>query len=321
MEARQVMGWPIPPWSAASFAQAATSLQNSRTKYFGLYAQDSFKLRPDLTLNYGMRWEASEPYYDTQGLIQAFVPGLQSKVFPDAPTDWVFPGDPGITRTLSPTRWNNLAPRVGIAYSPGFSDGMLRKIFGGPGKTSIRAGFGIYYTSFEQLTTVFEIGDAPFGIFYITPTLVYLDEPFKDRLRNNDPGQRFPSPINVPGTPNVDFAPYQPITSSQAWQTNNVLPYVEYFNFNIGRQIGNSAMLSWSYVGSRGHHLITQVETNPGNPARCLQIRALFTAAGQSSGGCGLQHQRADVLRHTPLLGHLGAAPQSGSPGLRVEPS
>src|SRR5260221_13919277 len=61
------------------------------------------------------------------------------------------PGDPGIPKTLAPTKYNNFGPRLGLAYSPGFSDGVLGKIFGGPGKTSIRAAYGLYYTSVEDL--------------------------------------------------------------------------------------------------------------------------------------------------------------------------
>src|SRR6185437_5723667 len=68
-----------------------------------------------------------------------------------APTGWVVPGDPGIPSTLAPTRYNNFGPRIGIAYSPNFSDGFLGKLTGGPGKTSIRAAFGIFYTSIEDL--------------------------------------------------------------------------------------------------------------------------------------------------------------------------
>ena len=134
------------------FIQSSRQFLDSRTKYAGVYGQDTYKIKPNVTLNYGLRWEVSQPFYDTQGKIQAFVPGLQSQVYPDAPRGWVFPGDPGIPKTLAPTDRNNFAPRVGLAYSPGFSDGFLGKVFGGPGKTSIRAAYGIYYTAIEDLT-------------------------------------------------------------------------------------------------------------------------------------------------------------------------
>ncbi|PYT20431.1 MAG: hypothetical protein DMG58_34070 [Acidobacteria bacterium] len=143
------------------FNQCSMQFLDSRTRYGGAYGQDSWKVKPNLTLNLGLRWEVSMPWYDTQGKIETIVPGLQSTQFPTAPKGWVVPGDPGIPPTLAHTHYNNFAPRVGLAYSPGFNDGVLKKIFGGPGKTSIRASFGIYYTSIEDLNLFYEVGDAP----------------------------------------------------------------------------------------------------------------------------------------------------------------
>jgi hypothetical protein len=266
-------------------SQLSRQFLDSRTKYYGLYLQDSYKVKPSLTLNYGLRWEASMPFYDTQGKIQAFVPGEQSQRFPNSPEGWVFPGDPGIPKTIGPTRWNNFGPRVGIAYSPGFTEGALGKIFGGPGRTSIRAAYGLYYTAIEDLNLFYEVGDAPFGQLYTSPTLVYLEEPYKDRLRNHDPGQRFPYSLPVPS--DVDFAKFQPISYSPGFKTDNVLPYAEHYNFTIERQLGSSMILTAGYIGTQGHHLVAQYDYNPGNPAKCLQILALYTAAGQASNGCG----------------------------------
>ena len=155
------------------FTQADQStspqLLDSRTRYFGVYAQDTFKVRSDLTINYGLRWDTSQPFYDTKDRIQTFVPGVQSKIYPDSPKGFVFPGDPGIPRTLAPTQYNRFAPRLGVAYSPSATDGLLAKIFGGPGKTSIRVGGGLYYTAIEDVTWFNEVGDAPFGLFWVSP--------------------------------------------------------------------------------------------------------------------------------------------------------
>ncbi|MFB3920706.1 MAG: carboxypeptidase regulatory-like domain-containing protein [Terriglobia bacterium] len=251
------------------FIQSSRQFLDSRTKYMGLYGQDTWKVTPNFTLNYGLRWEFSQPFYDTQGKIQAFVPGLQSNVYPDTPTGWVFPGDPGIPKTLAPTDYNNFAPRVGFAYSPGFSDGILGKIFGGPGKTSIRAAFGMYYTAVEDLTLFFEVGDAPFGLFYVSPTQVYLEEPYKARTNGQDPGQRFPFSIPQPGATGI-WPQYQPISSSPGFKTDNILPYAEHFNVSLQREFGDSTILTLGFVGTRGHHLIAQTSFNPGNAALCL---------------------------------------------------
>ena len=75
----------------ASYTQASFQLLDSRTKYGSVYAQDSWRIKPNLTINYGVRWEASMPWYDTQNKIETIVPGQQSTVFPGAPPGWVFP--------------------------------------------------------------------------------------------------------------------------------------------------------------------------------------------------------------------------------------
>jgi hypothetical protein len=269
-----------------SFVQCSNQYLDSRTKYGGAYAQDTYKLKPNFTLNYGLRWEFSQPFYDTQGKIQAFVPGEQSHVYPDAPTGWVFPGDPGVPQTLAPTRYGNFAPRVGFAYSPGFSDGVLGKVFGGPGKTSIRAAFGTYYTAIEDLTLFYEVGDAPFGLYYVSPALVYLEEPYKSRTSSNNPGQRFPFRIPRPGATGI-WPQFLPITGSPGFKTDNVLPYAEHFNFSIQREFSRSTIFSIGYVGTRGHHLIAQYEFDPGSAARCLQINAILVKTNPQATRCG----------------------------------
>ncbi len=74
----------------------------ARNKYVGLFAQDSWHLRPNLTLNYGLRWDRIAPWTEKYNQISTFVPGAQSVVFPGAPAGILYPGDPGIPRTLAP---------------------------------------------------------------------------------------------------------------------------------------------------------------------------------------------------------------------------
>jgi hypothetical protein len=268
-----------------SYGQANAGFQqNARTRYVGIFAQDSWKIRPNLTANYGLRYDLSEPFYDTKNEIQAFIPGKQSVRFPNSPEGWVFPGDDGVPSTISPTRKKNFAPRLGIAYAPGFDDGVLGHLFGGPGKSSIRAGAGLYYTTVEEAPLLFETGDAPFGLFYNSPSLVYLEEPFKSRTSSNDPGQRFPVPAP---TADVAFSTFQPISGSTIVDTRNVLPRTVQYNLNYQRQVTSSTVVTAAFVGSSGRHLITQIEANPGNAATCLTIRQLYTEAGNTGGGCG----------------------------------
>jgi hypothetical protein len=271
----------------STFIQATRQLLDSRTKYAGLYAQDSWRVTPNLTFNYGLRWEMIQPWYDTQGKIETLVPGLQSVLFPGAPTGWVLPGDPGIPPTLAPTQYNNFAPRLGLAYSPSWDSGFLSKLTGGPGKTSIRAGYGIFYTSVEDLTQFQEVGDVPYGLFFVTSG-TFLDTPFAPRSSSNLPiVQRFPfmfPPKNVSAkNPDTTFCWQQsatclssvlPIAGDLAYAHNNVTPYAEDYELSVQRQIGSKTLVSVSYVGTQAHHLLTSIESNPASAALCLQLNA-----------------------------------------------
>jgi len=275
----------------AAYVQAAKQLLDSRTKYGGAFVQDTWKVTPNFTLNLGLRWEVSTPWYDTQGKIQTWNPGQQSTVFPLAPTGLVFPGDKGIPKTLAPTTYDNFGPRIGLAYSPGFSDGILGKIFGGPGKSSIRAAFGIYYTSVEDLNLFYEVADAPFGLYWQSPASVNFDEPFVIRASGQPLGQRFPFSPPIPGDPankNIDFSIYEPLNYFPGYNIHNRLPYAEHFNLSIQRALTKSTVLTLAYVGTAGHRLITSQEANAGNPALCQQLTAegAFDITTQTA-GCG----------------------------------
>jgi hypothetical protein len=275
----------------AAYVQAAQQLLDSRTKYGGAFVQDTWKVTPNFTLNLGLRWEVSTPWYDTQGKIQTWNPGQQSTVFPLAPTGLVFPGDKGIPKTLAPTTYDNFGPRIGLAYSPGFTDGALGKVFGGPGKTSIRAAYGIYYTSVEDLNLFYEVADAPFGLYWQSPASVLFDQPFVIRSSGQSLGQRFPFTPPIPGDPankNIDFSIYEPLNYFPGYNIHNRLPYAEHFNLSIQRELTKSTVLTLAYVGTAGHRLITSQEANAGNPALCQQLTAqgAFDVTAQTS-GCG----------------------------------
>ncbi len=261
-----------------SYQQGQGYPSNGRNFYLGGYGQDSWRVRPNLTLNYGLRYEIATPWWEQHNEIQTLVPGLQSQVFPGSPTGWVFPGDPGIPKTLAPIRYDNFAPRIGIAYSPSFESGLLRKLTGGPGNSSVRASFGKFYTTFEGGTDYNEIGDAPFGFYYGSPVPPEFANPFIDRGTGFNEGQRFPAPpppFNVsasnPDT-SVNWANEEPIGSSPGFYYKNVNPYAEEFEFALDRQFGRATLLKLAYVGTEGHHLLSAEEANPGNPALCLSV-------------------------------------------------
>ena len=105
-----------------------------RNKYDGIFAQDSWRLDPNLTLNYGLRWDRIEPWYEKYNQISTTEPGKQSVVFPGAPAGILYPTDPGVRRTLA-TPGDEFSPRLGLVYSPDVSaDTFLGKLLGGPGQ-------------------------------------------------------------------------------------------------------------------------------------------------------------------------------------------
>jgi hypothetical protein len=290
--------------ASASYIQASFQVLDSRTRYGAVFAQDSWRVTPNFTLNYGLRWEASMPWYDTQNKIQTIVPGVQSTVFPGAPKGWLVPGDPGlpgggtIPSTLAPTTYGNFAPRLGLAWSPNVSDGILGKLFGGPGKTSIRAAAGIYYTAIQDAGLFIEVADAPFGLFWVSPTPVLFDQPFKTLSDGSSQTQRFPFILPVPGSAaikNLDWSVFLPITSSPGYLPGNKLPYGEHYNFSIQRQLASSTVMTVAYVGTEGHKLFARYEANPGNAALCLSLRGSGVAKGTLQ--CGPNQEDAQFTR------------------------
>ena len=250
-----------------------------RNKYWGLYAQDSWRARSNLTVNYGLRWDRIEPWYEVNNGISTFEPGRQSIVFPGAPAGILYPGDPGVPRTLAPPGNLDFAPRIGVAYSPSAQQGtMLGKILGDPGTTSIRAGYGIYYEAIEALSIGILAGNAPFGITYSSPAPPLFSTPFITASTGQFQGQPFPVALATgqasssnPNS-NINWSQYEPISGIPGYATTNRIPYVEQYMLSLERQLGTNTVLSVSYVGNQGHRLLVMLEANPGDPALCLSL-------------------------------------------------
>ena len=98
----------------------------------------------------------------------------------------VFPGDPGIPDTLAPASHTNFAPRVGLAYAPG-------------AKTSVRAGYGLFYTAIEGLSAGIMSANPPYGYDYDSFAPPLFATPFITAASGQDVGQRFPEPIPATG--------------------------------------------------------------------------------------------------------------------------
>ena len=251
-----------------------------RNKYAGTFGQDSWHVRSNLTLSYGLRWDRIEPWYEKYNQISTTEPGKQSVVFPGAPLGILYPTDPGVRCTLAPPG-DEFSPRIGLAYSPNVAgDSFLGKILGGPGKSSLRAGFGMYYTSIEALTLGVLAANAPYGTTYSSPAPPLFSNPFMTASNGKNLGQPFPvkfAPLNSSSShpdADIDWSQYVPISGIPAYPVNNRIPYTEQYMFSIERQLGDNTVFSASYVGNQSHRLLVVVESNPGDPALCLSSPA-----------------------------------------------
>src|ERR1019366_2611120 len=138
------------------------------------------------------------------------------------------------------------------------SDGTLGRIFGGPGKTSIRLAGGMFYTAVQDQTLYWILGTEPFGEYWGSPGPVLFERPFIPRATGQSQGNPFPFIIPVPGSAaakNFDFSPYYPLSSTLGYAVDNKLPYPFDYNLTILRQLSSSMVLSLGYVGTLGRKL------------------------------------------------------------------
>jgi hypothetical protein len=251
-----------------------------RNKYIGLYAQDSWRMRKNLTLNYGLRWDRIEPWYEKYNQIATFEPGRQSVVFPSAPAGILFPTDPGVPRTLARAGNLDFAPRIGLAYAPG------------SGKTSVRASYGMFYNAIEALTIGIMSANAPYGTTYTSSAPPLFATPFITAANGQNVGQYFPvqlAPLNTTAShpdASFDWSQFEPISGMPTYPVNNKIPYTGEYMLSIERAFGTNTVLSVSYVGTQAHRLLVLEEANPGNPALCMQLgKPANLALGQTP--CG----------------------------------
>lgn len=251
----------------------------NRNHYVGLYAQDQWNLRPNLTLSGGLRWDVNPPWSEKYNQLLTLDPKEQSVVFPNAPKGILFPGDPGVPKTLSPTRYANFAPRVSAAWTP--LEG-----------TVVRVGYGVYYTAFEGLSAGIMSGNPPYGFTDTSAAPTLFDQPFVTAATGVSVGQRFPLQAVAFGAsaahPNssVNWANFEPLTGIPAFAKNNVTPYAENYNLTLEHSVGRHNTLTASYVGTQSHHLLVIQEANPGDPQLCLAL-SQAAAVAPGSATCG----------------------------------
>ena len=275
---------------ADSYVQGSAQRENVRTTGVYAFAQDSWKIKPSLTLNYGLRWELDTPLTDVLHHVQTFRPGQNTTQYPciltsteqtnfgatncaDAgvqPTGLVVPGDKGVPNGMTQTYYKAFAPRVGIAYSPNFTDGFLGKVFGANGKTSIRSGWGMFYNPMEQLVLEQFGAEPPFGGSTFLPG-TFFNTPFvaQNGTVNPNPFNGILSP--KPGTP-TDWASFRPMLLYGDFQPHMRTQYTAQYNFTIQRELAKDIVLQLGYVGSQGHRLLASHDINAANPQTCLDM-------------------------------------------------
>ena len=229
---------------ASSYTQGQAESFYNRNLYTAAFAQDSWKATSRLTVNYGVRWDRIRPWLEKYNQLQTLVKGEQSQVFPGAPRGLVFPGDPGVPSSLAPPR-NNFSPRAGIAYSPGPAGGsLLEKILGPAGTTSIRLGYGMYYTSYEGLSAGIMSANPPYGYTYTSAAPPLFASPFTVAATGANAGQRFPLQHVADGAsranPNsaVNWSQFEPLVGIPAVDPNDVTPYAQALDGERGTPVG-----------------------------------------------------------------------------------
>ena len=293
-----------------SYTQGSAQLEAVRSSSFYLFAQDSWKARSNLTVNYGLRWELNTPLHDRFNRLQTFRPGQPTTVYPcqlsgasaqalgygtgptdcgpDSPAGSVFPlglvvpGDKGIPPGLTQTYYKSFAPRIGLAWSPR-----------GSGKTSIRAGFGLFFNPVEQLVLEQFSAEPPFGgSTSLAANLFNLPFEGQNGSVSPNPFQGVLSP--TPGQPQ-DWSKFRPILLYGQFLPHLRSQYAEQYNLTIQRQLGKDVVFQAGYVGSQGHRLLVTHDLNYSNAQTCNDLISLsnldpnnvLTAPGGDPVSCG----------------------------------
>jgi hypothetical protein len=254
------------------YIQGNGAVINARSREYYSYVQDQFKLRPNLTLTFGTGWDIETPYlnlYDKGELVNAFRPGVQSKVFPLAPTGVLWPGDPGINSAGGvTTHYKDFAPRIGFAWSPDKAH-----------KWSVHAGYGIYFNRTEEEVALQNLTTPPFSITSYGVGNIGGASSLAAPYTGWCGGIAAPAPCSTPNlfpyTPptsgNVSFAALEPVAINTL-SPNFGVPMAQNYNLTVERQVTDSMTVTVAYVGSQGRHLEGNYELNPagsaaGNPA------------------------------------------------------
>jgi hypothetical protein len=227
----------------STFEQGIGEYKNTRMQLFAAFVQDTFRVSSRVSLNVGVRWDPFFPYTDVNNRLACYRPGQKSTVYVNAPPGAVYPGDEACPAGGYDADWRNLGPRIGAAFDP-FGDG----------KTSVRAGYGMYFDRPNTISTNSLANQGPFGTVVSFPGDFTNDvaHPYAGRLNP------FPAdPFDVPG--NAAFVLPHNMFSYDPGMENGAL---HSWNVTAEREIMPTYLVRAAYAGSRGTNLTILREVN-----------------------------------------------------------
>lgn len=286
----------LPAFLLGEFSTNSMSLPNDllQEKWFvNAYIQDTWKMSPHFTLNYGVRWEPFLPPRELNGSVYNFslgnlINGVKSTQFVNAPPGLTYPGDPGfIDKTGEQSQWNLWAPRVALAWDPT-----------GEGKMVVRAGWGISYDYVAGELMVNSADAPPYG-----GTEIWAGQ-FSNPFASNPGGNVYPYVVN-------SNAPFAPGGTYIYLPPNLKTPEVNQWNLVVQRQLGKDWLISATYLGSESEHLWDSYQMNPAVyiPGTCAAGQYGLKAPGPCSTVANQNYRRVFILN-----GYPGTVMPSGSP-------
>jgi hypothetical protein len=237
---------------ASSTEQDSPYTTHLSTWHYAAFLQDDYRITSRFTANIGLRWDIDTPPVDAVNRTASFIPGQQSTVAPLAPKGMVFPGDHGVPRGIIPTEYYHVSPRLGFAWDP-FGDG----------KTSIRAGAGIFY-GIVAGNEWNQPGNAiPFALRPQTG-----EGPLSSITNYYSTPGDFPTTASGGGLFPYIYTPSKPVfISGPGGATETISPHFKYpyvyqFNFSVQRQLPSRVTLTAAYVSALSHQLPNFIDVN-----------------------------------------------------------
>jgi hypothetical protein len=270
----------------ASYVQGTGGINQAHAFLNYMFAQDNWKMTDSFTFSYGLGYSIDTPLYNTQfggeGL-SCFIPGEQSKVYPNAPAGVTYPGDAGCTNAAQAfTRMGEFGPRIGFAWSPDLG----RLSAGNSKKFSIYGGFGIYYDRTEEETSLNNLQTPPFGLssngaadFGGVPQFA---NPFADINGGGAEPNKYPYTIPAKGQP-VNYGIYEPM-GLNTYAPGFRAPYSENFQLSVEREFPSRIVTRFSYIGALGHHNQSVFEGSPETAAGHAACLAATSTCGHAYG-------------------------------------